>query len=194
MSNEYPSFRFFFNLVGGCLTLLSLQLPWVALNGSFPVRLQADGILLVPFFWVLSGAILSYLSRYGGVMTIIGMIAFMGEPYVSYGFVTAGQGILLALLGALLTFAGVKWSIPTALLGRGREIIGGVLYSVGFLTILTLTVGFFYSGGSLPGGAGQLIVEAPLLLVGVFATGLGLRLFLSASRRAGSIEALNKIA
>ena len=191
MSSEYPNSRFFFNLVGGCLTLLSLQVPWVVVNGLFPVSLQSDGILLVPFFWILSGAILSFISRYGGVMTFVGMLAFLGEPYLSYGAVTAGQGSLLALTGAILSFAGVKWSIPRPLI-RGREIIGGTLYSVGFLIVLTLTIGLFFYGGPLSGGVGQIIVEVPLWLVGIFATGLGLRMFLSPGRRAGSLELLNK--
>jgi hypothetical protein len=66
---------------------------------------------------------------------------------------------------------------------RRQEIVGGVLYSVGFLIILTSIISSGYYGGSLSSGATQLIASAPLLLVGIFMTGLGLKLFLSPERR-----------
>ncbi len=63
------------------------------------------------------------------------------------------------------------------------EIVGGVLYSVGFLIILTLVISSGYYGDSISSGATELIASAPLLLVGIFMTGLGLKLFLSPERR-----------
>jgi len=66
---------------------------------------------------------------------------------------------------------------------RRQEIVGGVLYSIGFLIILTLIISSGYYGGLLSSGAAQMIVSAPLLLVGIFITGLGLKLFLSPERR-----------
>ena len=117
-------------------------------------------------------------------MTLVGLIGFMGEPYISYRLASPGLGVLLAFAGAILTFAGVRWSIPSGIF-RGHEIVGGVLYSVGFLIILTLVISSFIYGGLSATGSGQLIVGAPLLLVGIFMTGLGLKLFLAPERREG---------
>lgn len=132
------------------------------------------------FYWALAGAILSFLSRYGGVMTFVALIGFMGEPYISYRLASPGLGVLVAFAGAILTFAGVRWSIPSESV-RGREIVGGVLYSVGFLIILTFTVSSFVYGG-LFSIRSNLIMVAPLLVIGVFMAGLGLKLFLTAER------------
>jgi hypothetical protein len=88
---------------------------------------------------------------------------------------------LVAFAGAILTFAGVRWSIPSGIF-RGREIVGGVVYSVGFLIILTLVVSSFLYGGLFSTGSSQMIVAAPLLVVGIFMTGLGLKIFLAPER------------
>jgi hypothetical protein len=182
MSTDYPGSRIFFNILGGSLTLLSVQLPWTTIYGIYPVSVQPYGVYSVALFWALAGAILSFLSRYGGAMTMVGILAFVGEPYVSFGSARPGLGILLAFLGAVFTFAGVRWAIPSSFMKR-QEVVGGVLYSVGFLIILTLIISSGYYGGSLSSGASQLMASAPLLLVGIFLTGLGLRLFLSPERR-----------
>jgi hypothetical protein len=193
MSEDYPASRTFFNILGGSLTLLSVQLPWMTIYGTYPVSVQSDGVYPVVLFWVLAGAILSFLSRYGGAMTLVGVIAFVGEPYASFGSATPGFGILLALFGAVFTLAGVRWSIPRFFMKR-QEIVGGVLYSIGFLIILTLIISSGFYGGLLSSGASQLIASAPLLLVGVFMTGLGLKLFLSPERRERPLSVLTNTA
>jgi hypothetical protein len=182
MSLDYPASRIFFNILGGSLTLLSIQLPWMTIYGIYPVSVQSYGVYSVALFWALAGAILSFLSRYGGAMTLVGIIAFVGEPYASLGSARPGLGILIALFGAVFTFAGVRWAIPRSFMRR-QEIVGGVLYSVGFLIILTLIISSGIYGGLLSSGAAQLIISAPLLLIGIFMTGLGLKLFLSPERR-----------
>ena len=162
------------------MTLLSVQLPWMTINGIYPVSVESGGIFAVMFYWALAGAILSFLSRFGGAMTLVGLIGFMGEPYISYRLASPGLGVLLAVAGAILTFAGLRWSIPSGMI-RGREIVGGVLYSVGFLIILTLIVSSIVYGGLFSIGS-NLIVAAPLLVIGIFITGLGLKLFLSTEK------------
>lgn len=184
MSTDNQAPRIFFNILGGSLTLLSVQLPWMTINGTYPVSVESGGIFAVMFYWALAGAILSFLSRFGGAMTLVGLIGFMGEPYISYRLANPGLGVLLAFAGAILTFAGVRWSIPSGIF-RGHEIVGGVLYSVGFLIILTVVVTSFVYGGLFSTGSDQLIVAAPLLLIGIFMTGLGLKLFLTPERRQG---------
>ena len=113
-------------------------------------------------------------------MTFVGLIGFLGEPYISYRLASPGLGVLLAFAGAILTFAGARWSIPSGVV-RGREIVGGVLYSVGFLIVLTLTVSSVVYGGLFSIGS-NLIVAAPLLGIAIFMTGLGLKLFLKDDR------------
>ena len=115
-------------------------------------------------------------------MTLVGMLAFVGEPVNSFGPVRPDMGLLLALGGAFFTFIGVRWAVPRWLMRR-REVIGGILYSVGFLITLTLVFGAFAYGGLLIAGWSQLMITAPLLIVGVLMTGLGLKLFLSPAGR-----------
>jgi hypothetical protein len=192
LSSGYPSARVFLNIVGGSLTLLSVQLPWVVINRTFPISIQQGPLYQLAFYWILAGAILSFLSRFGAILTFIGLLAFTGEPYWSFGFSTLGQGLLLAIAGGILSFAGARWAIPKTLI-RGREMIGGAVYSVGFLIILTLVISsYLYSGFLGAPSEGQLIVEVPLFLVGVLMTGLGLRMFLLPERRDKSVQVLDR--
>src|SRR5215831_1953205 len=114
--------RLFFNILGGGLTLLSLQLPWLAINGFY--QSGTSGLYLLAMYWILAGSLLSFLTQYAGLMTVIGMFGFLGEPYLSYGY-AAGPGIVIAVFGAFFTLLGVRWSIPSRLF-RGREILGGL--------------------------------------------------------------------
>src|SRR5438128_5622203 len=184
MSEDYRASRIFFNILGGSLTLLSVQLPWMTINGTYPVSVESGGIFAVILYWALAGAILSFLTRFGGAMTLVSLIGFMGEPYISYRLANPGLGVLLAFAGAILTFAGGRWSIPSEIF-RGHEIVGGVLYSVGFLIILTSVVTSFVYGGLFSTGSDQLILFAPVLVIAVLLTGLGLKLFLTPERRQG---------
>src|SRR5438876_9612917 len=96
MSEDNRASRIFFNILGGSLTLLSVQLPWMPINGMYPISVQSGGIFAVMFYWALAGALLSFLSRFGGAMTSVGLIGFMGEPYVSYPLAYTALGVLLA--------------------------------------------------------------------------------------------------
>ena len=189
MSEDYPPSRIFFNILGGSLTLLSVQIPWMTIYGAYPIPVQSYGVYSGVLFWALAGAILSFLSRYGGAMTLVGIIAFLGEPYATFSSATPGFGVLFALFGAVFTFAGVRWAIPPSFMRR-QEIVGGVLYSIGFLIILTLILSSSFYGSLLSAGASQLVASAPLLLVGIFMTGLGLKLFLSPQKRERALGVL----
>jgi hypothetical protein len=192
MSGEYPRSRVFFNILGGSLTLLSVQLPWMVYGASV-IRLQSNGFLAIALYWSLAGAVLSFLSRYGGVMTFVGILGFLGEPYILTGSATAAIGVLAAFSGAIFTFAGVRWSLPK-FLSKRREIAGGLLYTVGFLIVLTLIVGSGIPNGLVASGIGQLVVSAPLLLVGTMMTAIGLKLFLSQEKRENSLSVLTSTA
>ena len=71
--------------------------------------------------------------------------------------------------------------------------MGGILYSIGFLILLTLTVSMFVYGNFVSAFQKQLIVQLPLVLVGVFMTGLGLRMYLSQEKNQSPIERLNPL-
>src|SRR5207244_12934135 len=118
----------------------------MTINGTFPVSVESGGIFAVMFYWALAGAILSFLTRFGGAMTLVGLIGFMGEPYISYRLANLGLGVLLAFAGAILTSTGVRWSMSGGIF-RGYEIVGGVLYSVAFIIILTVVVSSFVYAG-----------------------------------------------
>jgi hypothetical protein len=75
---------------------------------------------------------------------------------------------------------------------RGREILGGIVFSVGFLILLTLSLGIFVYGSFVQAFQRQLIVQFPLFLVGTFMTGIGLRMYLSQSRTQYPVELLDK--
>ncbi len=170
-----------FNILGGCLTLLSLQLPWLTVNGPYGFSIQPGSLYMVAFYWLLAGGILSFLSRFAGLFTLVGFFAFLGEPFVSFRSATTGLGVLIAFTGALFTIAGARWSIPTNMV-KGREILGGLLYTVGFLTLLTVTVSLLVYGSVFTALESQLIIQIPLILAGVFLTIHGLRMYLSRER------------
>lgn len=181
MSQTAPRSNIVFNILGGCLTILSLQMPWLTV-GSFGVNVQPGSLYLVAFYWLLAGAILSFVSRYAGLMTLIGIFAFLGEPFASFRAASTGLGILLAFTGMLFTFAGMRWSIPSDLV-KGREIIGGILYTVGILILLTFTVSVFVYRSIFAALEPQLIVQIPLTLAGALLMIHGLRMYLSAQRK-----------
>src|SRR3989442_10610543 len=189
MQNRPISSRVIYNIIGGSLTLLSLQLPWLTFNGVYAITLQPGGLYMIAFYWILSGAVLSFVSRYGGVLTLVGFLAFIATPYAYFG---SGPGLLLAFLGVLFTLAGARLSIPMYMV-KGREIMGGILYSVGFLILLPLMVSMFVYGNFVSAFQKQLIVQLPLSLVGVFMTGLGLRMYLSQEKNQSPIERLNPL-
>src|SRR5207237_9542420 len=101
MSEDYRASRIFFNVLGGSMTLLSVQLPWMTINGMYPISIQSGGIFAVMFYWALAGALLSFLSRFGGAMTLVGLIDFLGEPYISYRHASPRFGICVAFAVAL---------------------------------------------------------------------------------------------
>ena len=164
----------------------------MGINGVIPISLQQSSLYQVAFYWILAGAILSFLSRFGGILTFTGLLAMGGEPYWSFGFVTIREGILLAIAGGILSFAGTKWTVPGAML-KGREMLGGLVYSVGFLIVLTQVIAWNSFDGfhALP-IEGQLATQVPLFLVGLLLTGIGLRMFLSQKRENNSLKALSR--
>ena len=98
---------------------------------------------------------------------------------------------MLAIAGGTLSFAGARWAIPRTLI-KGREMVGGLVYSVGFLIVLTLVISTYLYSGFLVPSEGQLVMEVPLFLVGLFMTGIGLRMFLSREREDNTLQVLGR--
>ncbi len=102
-----------FNVVGGITTLVSVALPWGAINGGYNLSIFSTGaIFLIPVTpFLLAGGVVSLLSRYGGFLTLIGEIAFLLDTYYyftpsngqlftfSWGFWLGWVGAALSLLG-----------------------------------------------------------------------------------------------
>ena len=152
----------------------------MTIGGAYSISIHSNGVYAVVFYWALAGAILSFLSRYGGILTLVGFVPFFAGPYVSYSSVSPALGVLIAFAGAVLTLTGVRWSIPRGIM-RAREVLGGILYSIGFLIMLSLLVTSFLYGSAF---SMDLVFEAaPLLIVAILMTGLGLKLFLTDEKR-----------
>src|SRR5437879_12798851 len=109
MQNRPISSRIIYNVIGGSLTLLSLQLPWLTFNGIYTMTLQPGGLYMIAFYWILAGAILSYISRYGGVVTLIGFVPVLVPPY---RYFPSAPGLFHAFLGDRFPFAPPSPCIP----------------------------------------------------------------------------------
>src|SRR6266571_6109583 len=135
------------NLAGGSLTLLSTLLPWMIVDPNLQFLFLSSGSAWVALVLVLVGGFVSIRSRYGGLMTTLGLVtyllfgAFQGPRSsffpVEYSF---GPGFWLAWLGAPISLLGlssnsntlslelprpIRWLIPP--LGTLLAVLGGVL-------------------------------------------------------------------
>ncbi len=133
------------NLAGGSLTLLSTLLPWMIVDPNLQFLFLSSGSAWVALVLVLVGGFVSIRSRYGGLMTTLGLVtyllfgAFQGPRSsffpVEYSF---GPGFWLAWLGAPISLLGlssnsntlslelprpIRWLIPP--LGTLLAVLGG---------------------------------------------------------------------
>jgi hypothetical protein len=134
------------NLVGGSLVLLSTLLPWIIVGPNLQFLFLSSGPAWVALVLVLVGGVVSLRSRYGGLVTTLGLVTYLlfggtvprSSFYpVEYSF---GPGLWLAWLGAPITLLGlssnsstlslelpnpIRWLIPP--LGTLLAVLGGVL-------------------------------------------------------------------
>ena len=103
------------NLFGGSVTLLSAILPWTLVNG-YPLYFaeQYYGVVIpigIPL--IIAGGFVSLVSRVGGLMTAIGIVAYMGTVFSCplRCVVTEGPGMFLAIVGGGLSLAGKTWNL-----------------------------------------------------------------------------------
>ncbi len=111
--------------VGAVLILLSVFLAWFAQASLFQFAsfaFAAQGVIAIPpeallivfgtLILVVAGALVSFRSRTGGVLTIVGVIVFVGglgifvPPQFLFGLL--GIGIVVAIVGATVVF-GARW-------------------------------------------------------------------------------------
>src|SRR5260370_21268912 len=62
------------NLAGGSLTLLSTLLPWIIVGPDLQFLFLSSGSAWVALVLVLVGGFVSIRSRYGGLMTTLGLV------------------------------------------------------------------------------------------------------------------------
>ena len=78
-------------------------------------------------------------KRLGGILTFTGLLADGGETLLVVRICDDSRRHLARYCGGLLSFTGSKRAIPGARL-KGREMLGGLVYSVGLLIVLTLVI------------------------------------------------------
>jgi hypothetical protein len=133
------------NLAGGGLTLLSTLLPWIIVGPDLHFLFLSSGSAWVVLALVLVGGLDSLRSRYGGLITTLGLITYLlSGPFPRPSFFPAeyslGPGFWLACLGAPITLLGlsstsdtlslepprlIRWLIPP--LGTLLAMLGAVL-------------------------------------------------------------------
>lgn len=133
------------NLAGSALTIASIFLPWIRFNtGETLSAVQAaDASLAVSL--VVAGAIISLLSRYGGVLTMAGVWLFVASPPGRFLFVAAGvvitssfeTGVWLAWAGATVSLLGGSWTIPFTFRSKSeKKILAMGMFPAGVIILV----------------------------------------------------------
>ena len=106
------------------MTLASLALSWRVLNGIpvtvFEVWGFGPGLASIIPFVVLFGALLSILSRFGGVASIVGALAYAVDLPAEFGlgsntapvYSSFGVGYWIVWIGAIISLTGRSWNLP----------------------------------------------------------------------------------
>lgn len=171
-----------FSVTGWALIEASMILPWMTYNGVLSLSIfDLDaGKWFVPWLVALGG-ILALISRYGGTLTLAGLLVYATSPSINFCECTInsmfGPGFWFALIGTLVSFGGLSWNIPAQWIEE-RKGIGAFLFSIG---ITALAPGAFLSiNGFIANLAMEETIPAIILLTsGLLMTTIGLGLFLS---------------
>ncbi len=149
------------NIVSWALIMASTFMPWIRYNtGPTLSAIQATDASFAPnaslaVSLVVTGGIISLLSRYGGLLTMAGVWLFVASPPERFLFVASNVvitssfeiGVWLAWAGATLSLLGSSWTLPFGLLTTevNRKKIGMILFPLGvvaavFGTLIPLPV------------------------------------------------------
>ena len=169
------------NLLGGCLPIASLFLPYSFL-GSDPWYALGPwaSSLWVPQLIVL-GCLLTLFSRFGAVVTVAGLSVWHTPMFCSANGCppyTMGPGYWLAWTGAIVSLFGRSWiALPRSV--EGRKLLGSIMFPVGIM----LTI----FGALLPypwyDNYGPVFLFPLFMATGSLLSGAGLNLSSDQSRR-----------
>ena len=163
------------NIVGGSLVILSLELPWANLSGSPLSVMDSGGSYPWAVPWLLAGGALSLVCSLGGLISLFGTLTFLSQPYGFLGVRwTPGIGLWLSIIGSLISLGGSTWTI-SQLNGKVREIVGGVLWSAGFVIIATIMISAS-SSSSASSSPAFMMANFPLVGVASLLAFAGLRM------------------
>ncbi len=106
------------NIAGGSLTLLSTLLPWMIEAQRVQFLFASSASAWVALILVGVGGLVSLRSRYGGLITTVGLLTYasLGRPSrfsifpVEYSF---GPGFWLARIGAPISLLGLSSTTDT---------------------------------------------------------------------------------
>jgi hypothetical protein len=140
------------NLAGGSLTLLSTLLPWIIAGQDLQFLVLSSGSAWMALAFVLVGGLVSLRSRYGGLITTLGLVAYLlFGPIPRSSFFPAeysfGPGFWLAWLGAPITLLGLSSNSNTLSLEPPRPIrwlippLGTLLAVLGVFLLYTELIG-----------------------------------------------------
>ena len=97
------------------MILLSAILPWTLVNGyQLYFAEQYYGVVIpIGITLIIAGGFVSLISRVGGLMTAIGIVAYMGTVFSCplRCVVTEGLGMFLAIVGGGLSLARKTWNL-----------------------------------------------------------------------------------
>ena len=167
------------NKVGGALTLASVLFSWLIVGqdqGDSVFGHPYDMLTVVPWF-VIAGGIFSFISRYGGLVTTVGVATYGAFPpaprflhnFIPYSF---GPGFWLAWAGTVISLLGVSSNskVWTARLPRPVKL------SIPPFGTLLVVFGGLFSYAELIGRASAEFLAASMAIVmtGVLVTLVGL--------------------
>jgi hypothetical protein len=171
------------NVVGGSLSLSSTLIPWFVIGGTYGISVFNPS----PFAWfvpwlVLLGGGLSLLSRYGAMLTSLGLVAYEASPPTlflqtigPYGAGVVGPGFWIAWVGIIVSLLGESLNPSVARL-KLPSVFNWILPPFGAIMTLIGALTFYY--GAMRGvsflemapSIGVAAVGAAMVLIGLSRT------------------------
>lgn len=180
------------NIIGGSLVILSLELPWAIVAGTPFSIIDSSGSNNWTAPWLLAGGALSLICSLGGFVSLFGTLTYLSLPYGLVGTPwTPGIGLWLSIVGSLISLGGSSWTI-SQLNGKIREVVGGVLWSVGFVIIATILISAS-SSNAPPSSSVSMIANFPLVGVASLLAIAGLRMIFRPSPSSRAVSNSGRI-
>jgi len=163
----------FSNLIGGSLALVSVLLPWFVVINQSNYLISSIPLFGLVLPLIVLGGISSLDTRYGGLITIIGLTNYQSfAPHPMPSFYRAdysfGLGYWIAWIGGLIALLGL--SDRTGIRGEFPRIIKWALPPVGSLMAIAAGFVLYFSArdsSSIEVAAAWSITGILLALVGM---------------------------